>query len=196
MSNSNEPGTNVFGNDLSVMHEVLVTGRKCGIDKKFWSQLANDGPLFSLFKKIAKNRYNMLTCYYDDPYCPEKQDILLHDHQRLDKISSIYLVPELKFSSAGHTIDDMINSMDDKPAGASLLDLLLECPCLIPKEWSRGRFIFGGTIYTNKPGQEKARYARYLAHSSFKINGDKEWYWMLIDMEEKLDDRDYLVCFN
>lgn len=36
-----------FGKDLGLVHEAIVTGRKVGAGKEFWSKLAHDGTLFA-----------------------------------------------------------------------------------------------------------------------------------------------------
>ena len=36
-----------FGRDLGLIHEVVVTGRKVGADRDFWSSLAHNAELFS-----------------------------------------------------------------------------------------------------------------------------------------------------
>lgn len=42
----NEQHEDVFGKDLGLMSEVIVTGRKVGADRQFWSRLAHDEEKF------------------------------------------------------------------------------------------------------------------------------------------------------
>lgn len=42
----NEQHEDVFGKDLGLMSEVVVTGRKVGADRQFWSRLAHDEQKF------------------------------------------------------------------------------------------------------------------------------------------------------
>lgn len=43
-----------FGRDFGLMHEVLITGRKVGADKKFWSNLAHNEELFGFIVRSVK----------------------------------------------------------------------------------------------------------------------------------------------
>lgn len=45
-----------FGKDLGLLHEVLITGRKVGVDRRFWANLAENPDLFR--KIFALERYN------------------------------------------------------------------------------------------------------------------------------------------
>lgn len=43
-----------FGKDFGLMHEVVVTGRKAGADKEFWSVLAHNEDLFGFIVRSVK----------------------------------------------------------------------------------------------------------------------------------------------
>jgi len=44
-----------FGKDLGIVHEAVVTGRKVGADRKFWSILAHDEEKFKQVVKLINN---------------------------------------------------------------------------------------------------------------------------------------------
>lgn len=51
-------GASVFGRDLGLIHEVVVTGRKVGADRRFWVKLAHDKSLFGkVVNLVEKTRY-------------------------------------------------------------------------------------------------------------------------------------------
>lgn len=43
-----------FGQDLGLIHEVVVTGRKVGADREFWAELAHDEGLFAHLVDVVK----------------------------------------------------------------------------------------------------------------------------------------------
>ena len=43
-----------FGRDFGLMHEVLITGRKVGADREFWSTLAHNEGLFAFIVRSVK----------------------------------------------------------------------------------------------------------------------------------------------
>ena len=58
MSNHSElsaTSESVFGKEVGLMHEVIVTGRKVGADKVFWTELAQNEELFARIVTFAKN---------------------------------------------------------------------------------------------------------------------------------------------
>ncbi|MBT3730302.1 hypothetical protein HON59_00750 [bacterium] len=164
-----------FGKEIGLIHEVMITGGKIGVDKDFWIKLAHDEKFFSEVVKVYKEikeikpKENVIDCDVA-PFMPkagtweerfwklgshvnngifkvEKRDDELYLNNR--KVE-LHVSKEWREENLGTKEHELEKELDGKfVLNVNVLDHLLKNPSLIPESWKqyeRG-IIFLGTLY-------------------------------------------------
>jgi hypothetical protein len=144
-----------FGKEVTLLGEVVVTGRKVGADKAFWSKLAHDQELFakivafsrqtfSLIEDLAwDNRINgrswkLLRDLVDDKgeFKPELLNILEAGERYIDEADAAARIYE-----EGNCL-----------AGQRHAEAMLRDPAKIPEEFKSYELLFPGTVWQDSRG--------------------------------------------
>jgi len=161
-----------FGREVGLVHKAIITGRKVGADRRFWTRLADDTVVF---RKVVQQVTGIDERTYSvdldaDPWCPRFWRV--DSHKRggrflWDPDKANYYLSEYKAARS------LRKANGSPPAfNANLLDFLLDNPQLLTPEWEQeGCITFDDTSYRLIPPQIDDLYRRSLCFCNGK------WYW-------------------
>ena len=145
----------VFGKDLGLIHELVITGRKIGVDRAFYASLAHDQ---NLFVKVAQLTKDYLTIDCDAKPFPQYKFLTIEKHIGYGKLiwdASKIKLYILRSHSEGNNLDLAVEKeIEEKPIlNATVMCWLLQHPDLIPAEWKGKSVVFWGTIFLEEDGR-------------------------------------------
>ncbi len=148
-----------FGQDLGLVHEAVVTGRKVGANERFWATLAHNEEVFKQAVAFVMSLVPMVFCLRP----AIKRDMLKEGWKKLEKDSKAKegeFVSELEeFLTkddtegyiSGNELEKRIKGRDDL-AGQRHLEAMLWDQASIPVEWRNFYLVAPGTVWVYSNG--------------------------------------------
>lgn len=172
MSNQNDivrPGRS-FGKEIGVIQEMLITGRKAGAGRGFYSALAHNEVLFKkvvaivreeLAKGTSPEKSHIVNCNESPILSLDDLRFDVKTHYKMGKVKlenrdgDLYVNGQkvVRYLSREQNAGEFISSKNIRKKlskklilNACILEHLIDNPELIPEEWKNGMTFFWGTI--------------------------------------------------